>query len=145
MSSISLIEQDPSLGFIVDTHIHSVKGLRSIYIAGVYSAMNKTAEALALIARSVEHLERAKESLFLTKALENDEELSFAQKAVENLEMKCISERIRISASVAQDSFRLEQKLNLLNLESKVRYSSLNFRTFLLISMIIPQYPKIQN
>lgn len=122
MTSISLLEKDPSLGFIIDTHIHSVKGLRSLYISRYYSCMNKAVEAMALINRSFEHLERAKESIFLTKALENDEELIFAQKAIENLEMKCISERIRISASLAQDSARLEQNLNLLNLETKVRF-----------------------
>jgi hypothetical protein len=123
MSSITFLEEDPSLGFIIDTHIHSIKGLRSLYIAGVYSNMNKTVEAMALVGRSDEHLKAAKESIFLTKALKDDQELLSAQKAVENLEMKCISERVRISASLSQDSAQLEQNLNRLNLVSKVRHS----------------------
>lgn len=122
MTSITLIERDPSLGFIIDTHINSVKGLRSLYIAGVYSGMKKAVEALALVNRSSEHLEKAKESIFLTKALNNDEELMFAQKAVDNLEMRCISERIKISASLARESAHLEQNLDRLKLENKVRF-----------------------
>ena len=126
MSSISIIEKDPSLGFIISTHSHAIKGLRCLFISGVYSNLKKGMEAMALVNRSIEHLERAKESIFLTKALPIDEELTFAQKAVDNLENKCDFERIRISSILAQDSIHLEQKLENLNLESKVRIKNFN-------------------
>ena len=130
MTLISIIEKDPSLGFIIDSHIHSIKGQRCLYIAGIYNGSMKGMEALALVNRSEEHLEKAKESLFLTKALPSDEELEFAQNAVDNLEIKCTAERIRITASLARESIHLEQNLNSLNLESKVILSVFLFAGF---------------
>ena len=117
MTSISLLEKDPSLGFIIEAIDHSIKGRRCLYIS---SSMDKGAEEIALVARAVEYLEGAKESLFLTKDLPHDEELLYAKKVVEDLDLMCISARIRINALFTQKSYQIEQIVGNLSLESQV-------------------------